>query len=145
MFFYPIQLPFDRFCSADKWQSKKAIEHQCQDLDTIMNSRIPATSKEKIDRAKMAIKAKGTPYPIGGVCESSLPVRGTEKNVEKMLSDIVTRLERIEEKIDENVYPPESAIKPSYVKRVKKAQADIAAGKGKTYKSMDDFIRAISE
>jgi hypothetical protein len=44
---------------------------------------------------------------------------------------------------DENFYPPESAIKPEFVKRVKKAQADIAAWKGKTYKSMDDFLREI--
>ena len=35
------------------------------------------------------------------------------------------------EKIDEDFYPPESAIKPEFIKRVKKAQADIAAGKGK--------------
>ena len=62
-----------------------------------------------------------------------------------MLSDIVTRLERIEEKIDENVYPPESAIKPEFIRRVKKAQADIKKGNGKTYESMDEFIRAVSE
>jgi hypothetical protein len=96
-------------------------------------------------QAKRVMKAKGIPYPVGGVCESSLPVRATDRKVEQMLSDIVVRLERIEEKIDENVYPPESAIKPAYVKRVKKAEAEIATGKGKTYKSMNDFINAISE
>jgi len=50
---------------------------------------------------------------------------------------------RAEREIDENFYPPESAIKPEFVKRVKKAQADIAAGKRKTYGSMDEFIREI--
>lgn len=70
---------------------------------------------------------------------------GNNQKIETLLTDIVKRLERIEEKIDETVYPPESAIKPEFVKRVKKAQAEIAAGKGKTYNSMDDFIRAISE
>lgn len=89
--------------------------------------------------------AKAVSYPVGGVGESSFQVHGPDKKVEQMLSEIVARLERIEEKIDENVYPPESAIKPAYIKRVKKAEADIAAGKGKTYKSMDDFIKAISE
>jgi len=79
-----------------------------------------------------------------GVHESA---GGLVKNakIELLLTDIVSRLDRIEEKIDENVYPPESAIKPEFIKRVKKAQADIAAGKGKTYNSMDDFIRAISK
>ena len=48
-----------------------------------------------------------------------------------------------EKEIDENVYPPESAIKPAFIKRLKKAQADIAAGKGKIYDSIDDFIREI--
>jgi hypothetical protein len=46
-------------------------------------------------------------------------------------------------KINEDFYPPESAIKPEFIKKVKKAQADIAAGKGKIYNSMDDFIREI--
>lgn len=79
-----------------------------------------------------------------GVNESTGGPARNEK-IETMLANIITRLERIEEKIDENVYPPESALKPEFIKRVKKAQADIAAGKGKTYDSMDDFIRAISE
>ncbi|WAC05116.1 MAG: hypothetical protein OS112_00375 [Methanoregula sp.] len=46
-------------------------------------------------------------------------------------------------KFNENVYPPESAIKPEFIKRVKKAQANIAAGKGKMFNSMDDFIRCL--
>jgi len=69
----------------------------------------------------------------------------SDRKIEAMLANIISRLERIEEKIDENVYPPESAIKPEFVKRVKKAQAEITKGKGKTYESMDAFIRAISE
>ncbi len=110
-----------------------------------MNYKVAAGSKERaISRGKI-VQGRVTDYPLGGVRESSLPVRGMDRSVEQMLSDIVTRLERIEEKIDESVYPPESAIKPSFVRRVKKAQADIAAGKGKTHDSMDDFIRAISE
>ncbi len=48
-----------------------------------------------------------------------------------------------ETEIDENVYPPESAIKPAFIKRLNKAQVDIAAGNGKTYNSMDDFLREI--
>lgn len=84
--------------------------------------------------------------PVHGVYESTPHIPPTEnREVEMMLADIISRLDRIEEKIDENVYPPESAIKPEFVKRVKRAQADIAKGKGKTYESMDAFIKAISE
>ena len=90
-------------------------------------------------------KKPNTPIPQthDAVSESSpyLP----DRKVEQLLSDIVARLERIEEKIDENVYPPESAIKPEFIRSVKKAQADIKKGKGKTYESMDAFIEAISE
>ncbi|WP_321507163.1 DUF2683 family protein [uncultured Methanoregula sp.] len=82
--------------------------------------------------------------PCSEVHESSHVPPSTRK-IEAMLANIITRLERIEEKIDENVYPPESAIKPEFVKRIKKAQTDIAKGNGKTYDSMDAFIRAISE
>ena len=63
------------------------------------------------------------------------------RGVETMLSDIVARLDRIEEKIDENVYPPESAIRPGFVKKIKKAHADIKKGKGKTYNSIEDFFK----
>lgn len=79
-----------------------------------------------------------------GVQESAGGLTRNEK-IESLLTDIVSRLERIEEKIDENVYPPEWAIKPEFIRRVKKAQADLAAGKGKTYASMDDFIKTISK
>lgn len=111
-----------------------------------MTSKIPAGSRKHSAahaQAGIIVKARGTHYPVGGVCESALPTLTTDKKVEQMLSDIVTRLERIEEKIDENVYPPESAIKPEFIKRVKKAQADIRKGKGKTYNSIDDFFKEI--
>ena len=81
--------------------------------------------------------------PIGGVRESSLPARNADRNVEAILSDIVSRLERIEEKIDENVYPPESAIKPEFVRQVKKARSEIKKRKGKSYNSADDFFKEI--
>jgi len=107
--------------------------------------KVAAKSKVRENPRGTIIGARGIPYHIGGVSESSLPVRGTDRSVEQMLSDIVTRLERIEEKIDESVYPPESAIKPEFIRQVKKAEADIKKGKGKTYESMDAFIKAISE
>jgi hypothetical protein len=77
-----------------------------------------------------------------GVHESAGSLTKNPK-IELLLADIVTRLDRIEEKIDENVYPPESAIKPEFIKKIKKAQADIKKGKGKTYNSIDDFFKEI--
>jgi hypothetical protein len=91
--------------------------------------------------ASLEAAGSGTP---SGVHESSPDAAGNRK-IETLLSDIVTRLDRIEEKIDETVYPPESAIRPEFVRRVKKAEADIRKGKGKTYESMGAFIKAISE
>ncbi len=79
-----------------------------------------------------------------GVRESAGGLPKNDK-IESLLMDIVSRLDRIEEKIDENVYLPESAIKPEFVRQVKKAEADIRKGKGKTYESMDAFLKAISE
>ena len=91
------------------------------------------------------------PQRIAAAGEKPAGVResagGSAKNekIESLLTDIVSRLDRIEEKIDENVYPPESAIRPEFIRQVKKAGAGIRKGKGTTYKSMDAFIRAISE
>jgi len=39
--------------------------------------------------------------------------------------------------------PPESAIKPELIRQLKKANADIKKGKGKTYNSIDDFFKEI--
>jgi hypothetical protein len=105
------------------------------------------TSSKKLFLTTMKRKFEEVPSRgIGGVYESSPHAPASEnRQIEMMLANIINRLERIEEKIDENVYPPESAIKPEYVKRVKKAQAEMAKGKGKTYDSMDAFIKAISE
>ena len=77
-----------------------------------------------------------------GVRESAGGPAKNEK-IESLLTDIVSRLDRIEEKIDENVYPPESAIKPELIRQLKKANADIKKGKGKTYNSIDDFFKEI--
>ncbi|MFA4861801.1 hypothetical protein [Methanoregula sp.] len=77
-----------------------------------------------------------------GVQESAGGPLKNEK-IESLLTDIVHRLDRIEEKIDENVYPPESAIKPDLIRELKKAHADVKKGKGKTYESVDDFFKEI--
>ena len=96
-------------------------------------------------------KAK-TSRTSGSSLKESVPcvmesVPGTPGNqkAEKILSEILARLERIEEKIDEAVYPPESAIRPAYVKKIKEAGSGLARGKGKTYPSMEDFIRNIKK
>lgn len=96
------------------------------------------TAKKKTGSLNKKIRKNSIPQTHEGVSESSpyLP----DRKVEQLLSDIVDRLERIEEKIDENVYPPESAIKPEFIKSVKKAQADIKKGKGKTYNSVEGLI-----
>jgi len=113
-----------------------------------MSGKIESRPQKLFQREMKKKFAETTPpdNTVRGVYESAPPVPATEnREVKVMLADIISRLDRIEEKIDENVYPPESAIKPAFVKRIKKAQADIAKGKGKTYESMDAFIRAISE
>lgn len=102
------------------------------------NRQKPAKKKQGTLKKK---QSSAIPQTHEGVSESSpyLP----DRKVEQLLSDIVARLERIEEKIDENVYPPESSFKPEFIRSVKKAQADLKKGKGKTYNSIDDFFREI--
>ena len=108
-----------------------------------MNYKIAEGSEKKMIASGKKNQVGIRRYPVGGVSESSLPTRNSDRKVEAILSDIVTRLERIEEKIDENVYPPESTIKPDFVKDAKKARSDIKKGKGKSYNSVDDFFKEI--
>jgi len=100
------------------------------------------TKKSRITySASLEDTRSGTP---AGVHESSPDATGNRK-IETLLSDIVTRLDRIEEKIDETVYPPESAIRPEYIRKIKKIQAKQSKGRAKTYASMDDFIAALKQ
>ena len=100
---------------------------------------------------KRKSKAKNSRTSGGSLKESvpcvmeTVPRTPGNQKAEKILSEILARLERIEEKIDEAVYPPESAIRPAYVKKIKEAGAGLAKGKGKTYSSMEDFIRNIKQ
>ena len=43
------------------------------------------------------------------------------------------------------VYPPESAIQPEYIRKIKKIQARLSKGRAKTCASMDDFIAALRQ
>lgn len=101
-----------------------------------------STKKSGITYTK-TLEDAGSVTPAG-VCESSPDAAGNRK-IETLLSDIVTRLDRIEEKIDETVYPPESAIRPEYIRKIKKIQAGSSKGRAKTYASMDDFIAALKQ
>lgn len=106
---------------------------------------LPGAVKEKIVETtpRKSVRVRGR---VTGVYESAPHIPATDTNeIRTMLADIISRLNRIEEKIDENVYPPESAIRPEFIQQVKKAEADIRKGKGTTYESMGAFIRAISE
>ncbi|NMB79578.1 MAG: hypothetical protein GYA23_10860 [Methanomicrobiales archaeon] len=75
-----------------------------------------------------------------GVYESARLFPVKEPQIESMLAEIITRLDRIEEKIDENVYPPESALTPDCIRQVKKAAADVRKGKRKIFHSVDDLF-----
>ena len=57
--------------------------------------------------------------------------------------EIVGKLERIEEKLDETTYLQEEFFKSDFVKRVKAAEKDIADGKYLEFESMDDFLDSV--
>ena len=46
---------------------------------------------------------------------------------------------------DDTVYSLESAIRPEYIRKVKKARPDISKGKASTYRSMDEFILSLTQ
>jgi hypothetical protein len=110
-----------------------------------MPSGVGTRSKGKKRSGLPYTTPNGDPVSVSpsGVRESYFGGPGNQK-IETLLTDIVTRLERIEEKIDETVYPPESAIRPEYIRKVKKAQAEISKGKATTYRSMDDLIQSLT-
>ena len=123
---------------------QKTIEEKNTNYIFIMTSRAAGQSGSRTRKGfaydPQRITAVGE--KSAGVHESAGGLVKNEK-IELLLTDIVNRLDRIEEKIDENVYPPESAIKPEFIIKLKKAHADIKKGKWKTYNSIDDFFKEI--
>lgn len=107
--------------------------------DTIQPKKV---KRRKADSSHTTADSNSETVPC---VRESLPGASGNPKIERILSDILVKLERIEEKIDEAVYPPESAIRPAYVKKIKEAESGLSKGKGKTYSSMDDFIRKIKE
>ena len=99
---------------------------------------------EKVPKAKPVQKPTAVSETIPCVMESVPGTPGNQK-IEKLLSDILARLEHIEEKIDEADYPPESAIRPAYVRKIKAIDSELAKKTGKTYPSMEEFIRNIKQ
>ena len=99
--------------------------------------------KKRKGKAKTSRSSGDSPDASVPCVMESVPGTPGNQKADRILSEILARLERIEEKIDEAVYPPESAIRPAYVKKIKEAGSGLAKGKGKTWPSMDDFIRNI--
>ena len=106
-----------------------------------MNYSDTIQTKKKNTKAKTSRTSHGSLTDSVPCVMESVPTTPGNQKIERILSDILIRLERIEEKIDEALYPPESAIRPGYVKKIKAIDAGLAQEKGKTYASMDEFIR----
>jgi type VI protein secretion system component VasF len=111
-------IPGPAGCSGDK----KTIEKKTHGIIG-MNYSDTVQAEKKNAMAKKS-KTSGNSYtdPVPCVMESVPATPGNQK-IEKILSDILNKLKRIEEKIDEAVYPPKSAIKPAYVKKIKAIDA----------------------
>ena len=99
---------------------------------------------KKTRKKKPALSGASPSDSVPCVMES-VPGNPRNQKIERILSDILIKLERIEEKIDEAVYPPESAIKPAYMKKIKEIDAGHAKETAKTYASMDEFLRNIKQ
>jgi len=66
-----------------------------------------------------------------------------DPNIKALFMEIVGKLERIEEKLDETTYLQEEFFKSDFVERVKAAEKDIADGKYLEFESMDDFLDSV--
>ena len=73
---------------------------------------IPPKNVRKGRSKSSRMTADSLNEPVPCVMESVPGAPGNPK-IERILSDILVKLECIEEKIEEAVYPPESAIRPA--------------------------------
>lgn len=54
-------------------------------------------------------------------------------NEKQLLLQIIKKLDAIEQKLDEVIYPPEEFIKEEFIKKVEKAEKRVKEGKAKKY------------
>jgi len=67
------------------------------------------------------------------------------RNIEAMFTRILSKLERIEDKLDETSYPTEEAFNSDFIERVNAANNEITKGKRLEFESMDDFLNSIEQ
>ena len=67
------------------------------------------------------------------------------KSLESKLDEILKRLEALTDIIEDEIYPDESMLKASYIKKEAKSDRTIKSGKAKvrTFKNFADLDRAI--
>ena len=66
-------------------------------------------------------------------------------DIEIMLTKIMGKLDRIENKLDESSYPSEETFRSDFIERVKTAEKEISKGKCLEFESMDDFLKSVEE
>jgi len=67
-----------------------------------------------------------------------------ESNMENLLKEILKKLDTIEIKIDEGIYPPEESINQKFIDEVEDRKDRVTAGEYRRYKKMGDFLAEIS-
>ncbi len=67
------------------------------------------------------------------------------QDIEMMFTRIIGKLERIEDKLDENYYPAEETLRSDFVERVKTAERDVSKGKCLEFDNMDEFLNSIEK
>lgn len=55
----------------------------------------------------------------------------------------ISQLHAIKMKTNENYYPPESAIRPEYIEKIKKIRTHTMQNRGEIYNSMDEFFDSL--
>lgn len=127
-------------CNRRLLNTKKPLEPVAMQYSNAIRPK-----KARRRKAESLRTTEASPGEIVPCVMESVPGASGNPMIERILSDILVKLDRIEEKIDEAVYPPESAIRPAYVKKIKEAESGLSKEKGKTYSSMDHFIRNIRQ
>lgn len=62
-----------------------------------------------------------------------------------MFRTIISRLDHIEQRLDEAIYPPEEHMSAGFIRHVEKQDQEIKSGKGISYADADELFSSFDE
>jgi hypothetical protein len=76
---------------------------------------------------------------------SPTPYQEQQESIQGMFRIIISRLDLIEQRLDEAIYPPEEQFSAGFIKHVEKQEYEMKSGHSLSYNDADELFSSLNE